>query len=368
MSSRRTINNGVQSPNPSSLGPLPSDFGDLRSPGSGINNIFSPGPGGLHGPTSSLPFPLQSEAGAQQHLGSSATQSSATQGHGISGQPGRARSTLTTSEQVQIERERRLRMGDAMRKLQERPKVCDEAAEKVREAFELFLENYVDENSQNAREIYGGGANAMDNDEDDYAGRIYIKQLASMRLEDCSTVFVDYQHVVAFDETLATYLMENYLRLEPYLSRAAGHIYAKVQRLLRNGGQNSTDRLSAEDSDEGSLSVAFYGLPGVLRVRELRTDKVGQLTSISGTVTRTSEVRPELISGTFRCGECPTEIHGVVQQFKYTEPSLCLNPQCQNRTQWTLLADQSQFADWQRIRIQEHASEIPAGSMPRTLD
>lgn len=43
--------------------------------------------------------------------------------------------------------------------------------------------------------------------------------------------------------------------------------------------------------------------------------------SISGTVTRTSEVRPELLLGTFSCEMCRTEITGVEQQFKYTEVS-----------------------------------------------
>jgi DNA replication licensing factor MCM6 len=45
----------------------------------------------------------------------------------------------------------------------------------------------------------------------------------------------------------------------------------------------------------------------------------GQLLSISGTVTRTSEVRPELLYGTFACGDCGTVIKDVEQEFKYTE-------------------------------------------------
>lgn len=48
-------------------------------------------------------------------------------------------------------------------------------------------------------------------------------------------------------------------------------------------------------------------------------DKIGQLMSISGTVTRTSEVRPELVAGTFRCEVCKTIISDVEQQFKFTE-------------------------------------------------
>ncbi len=28
----------------------------------------------------------------------------------------------------------------------------------------------------------------------------------------------------------------------------------------------------------------------------------------------------------------------------------------------------SEFADWQRVRVQENPSEIPSGSMPRSID
>lgn len=94
-------------------------------------------------------------------------------------------------------------------------------------------------------------------------------------------------------------------------------------------------------------------------------DKIGHLISISGTVTRTSEVRPELISGTFKCQECGTRIKDVEQQFKYTEPVMCQNQTCGNRSDWHLEIEGSKFADWQKVRIQENANEIPTGSMPR---
>lgn len=37
------------------------------------------------------------------------------------------------------------------------------------------------------------------------------------------------------------------------------------------------------------------------RSRELSTFEIGRLVSVTGVVTRTSEVRPELLQGTFRC-------------------------------------------------------------------
>lgn len=113
--------------------------------------------------------------------------------------------------------------------------------------------------------------------------------------------------------------------------------------------------------------VAFYNLTRVERIRSMRTEKIGQLISISGTVTRSTEVRPELLYGCFMCKKCGTMHRGVEQQFQYTEPHICKNPTCPH-ADFQLLLDQSTFVDWQRLRVQENADEIPPGSMPRCID
>ena len=42
-----------------------------------------------------------------------------------------------------------------------------------------------------------------------------------------------------------------------------------------------------------------------------------------------------------------------------------MNPLCNNTETFDLLSERSKFVDWQKIRIQENANEIPAGSTPR---
>lgn len=95
---------------------------------------------------------------------------------------------------------------------------------------------------------------------------------------------------------------------------------------------------------------------------------VGTLMSFSGTVTRTSEVRPELLYGRFKCADCGTLSRPIEQQFKYTEPSMCATEECMNRSRWELDVPRSRFCDWQRLRVQENADEIPPGSLPRSVD
>jgi DNA replication licensing factor MCM6 len=117
-----------------------------------------------------------------------------------------------------------------------------------------------------------------------------------------------------------------------------------------------------------SFYLGIFGLSKCDSLREMRSARVGQLFAVSGTVTRTSEVRPELVVGVFQCTKCGTLSAEVEQEFKYTQPQNC--PRCitGDGGSWELRMDQSRFVDWQKARVQENATEVPAGSMPRSIE
>ena len=176
-----------------------------------------------------------------------------------------------------------------------------------------------------------------------------------MRAAEQSTLHVDYVHVLDWDEPLAASLAEEFARFEPWLK-------AGLQEAVRAHAEEYA-------AAEGEYFVAFFNMPSTLKVRDLKMHCVGALVAISGTVTRTSDVFPELLYGRFRCRECDALSPPVEQQFKFTEPAACsAGGTCQNRSRWELRPESSRFCDWQRVRVQENADEIPAGSMPRSVD
>ena len=211
-----------------------------------------------------------------------------------------------------------------------------------------------------------------------------------MREWALSTLYVDFQHLMtANDGVLATAVANNYYRFLPFLHRALHEVIAKYEPKYFRAHRQPTSSSSqagtsvngnaASQSDKSGekttnqqtdklFTLAFYNLPLVSRVRQLRTDAIGKLSSISGTVTRTSEVRPELYLATFICEHCQSVVPNVEQIFRYTEPTQCPSLTCMNRSGWRLDIRQSVFVDWQKIRVQENSSEIPTGSMPRTMD
>lgn len=220
--------------------------------------------------------------------------------------------------------------------------------------------------------------------------KYYIDQIRGMKLYGLSTLYVDYTHLQRHEDgVVAAAVASEYYRFLPYMVRALHALIAKYEpdyfrqhrqptsttsvSATSNAGnatsQNeSLNEKTANQQTDKLFTLAFYNLPLISRIRQLRTESIGRLLSISGTVTRTSEVRPELSLATFICEACNTVVPSIEQTFKYTEPTQCPNTTCMNREGWRLDIRQSTFVDWQKVRIQENSSEIPTGSMPRTMD
>ncbi|GJQ10215.1 hypothetical protein GpartN1_g2006.t1 [Galdieria partita] len=217
--------------------------------------------------------------------------------------------------------------------------VKDYVAEEVALLFFKFLETFEDENIGETTHSF-----------------VYYRQLEELRQNERTTLYVDYMHIIQFDETLANAIESNYYRFEPYLRSSATEF----------GKKHFAEYMKTDQGQTRQLWVSIYNFPQVRKLRDLRSDTVGSLMAISGTVTRTSDVRPELLKGCFICKNCGHPSENVEQQFRYTEPPICTA--CSSKHNWTLDVTQSIFVDWQRIRLQENSNEIPAGSMPRTID
>ncbi|KAH6676589.1 MCM2/3/5 family-domain-containing protein [Halenospora varia] len=261
------------------------------------------------------------------------------------------------------------------------PRVEDAIGQYVQMTFEEFLDSFVEEPVSSGAPV----SSAPTTD------KYYVAQIHGLRTFQLSTLYVDYTHLSGYKGgALADGIVEEYYRFLPFLTKGLHNIIAKYEpRYFRDHRQptassnqtssGASNAASASQSDfqgekttnqqtDKLFTLAFYNLPLVTRVRHLRTNNIGQLLSISGTVTRTSEVRPELSLATFVCEACKNVVPNVEQTFRYTEPTQCANESCQNRLAWRLDIRQSTFVDWQKVRVQENSSEIPTGSMPRTLD
>ncbi|KAG5498413.1 hypothetical protein JIQ42_03219 [Leishmania sp. Namibia] len=228
---------------------------------------------------------------------------------------------------------------------------------RVREAVHLFLSRPLDP-------FLRANPSVPDTDGDEISGSRASLDYVVAQMEriststSWSTCVVRWSDFFLFDEDAAAVLESDFQRFSPFINEALHQV------LLQYYGEEYANRGRCHPS------LVFSNVPRCLTIRSLRASLVGQLCAIKGVVTRTSQVRPELLVGVFRCSDCGTESVPVEQQFHYTEPPTCRNPQCENMNKFQLIPNhpQTRFGDWQKLRMQEDANNIPAGCMPRTME
>ena len=161
---------------------------------------------------------------------------------------------------------------------------------------------------------------------------------------------VDFRHVQQYDTSsnLVILLVTQFFRFLPNLEKAVKNLFEQIN-------QNYVKE------HPGNYHISFKNVSEHKKIRQLRSQQLGRLISINGTITRSSEVKPELIKGTFICKMCNSAVKNVEQQFRYTEPKVCSNLNCNNHNKWELLEEESVFSDWQKLKVQENPNDIPTG-------
>ncbi len=195
---------------------------------------------------------------------------------------------------------------------------CNASMEGIRAKFYDFLNQYIEPEADQAESSRLSAATA----DSSQAIPCYVSQLQHMKDGEKTTLYIQWEHLVDYDVELAQSIQDNYHLLEPYLRKA-------LQNLVRTHIESYS--VSEGDQSEKEFWVAFCNLTTLDKLRNLKTERLGKLWGFSGTVTRTSEVRPELFLASFRCLECNTVVHDVEQQFKWTTPVICTNETCGNR-------------------------------------
>lgn len=117
----------------------------------------------------------------------------------------------------------------------------------------------------------------------------YVRASENLKIEEQKTMFVNFEHLTNFqweDPQFIDRLQGEYVRFEPYLRQG-------LTQFLADQGHQITD--------SKWYSVGIYNMPSVHKIRDLKTASLGKIMSIQGTVTRTTEVKPELQIGAFRC-------------------------------------------------------------------
>ncbi|SGZ53418.1 CIC11C00000001767 [Sungouiella intermedia] len=107
-----------------------------------------------------------------------------------------------------------------------------------------------------------------------------------------------------------------------------------------------------------------------LAVREVKGSHVGKYITVRGIVTRVSDVKPSVLVNAYTCDKCGYEIFQEVNLKVFQPFTECTSEVCKTdnqRGQLFMSTRASRFLLFQEVKIQEMASQVPVGHIPRTL-
>lgn len=107
-----------------------------------------------------------------------------------------------------------------------------------------------------------------------------------------------------------------------------------------------------------------------LKIRNVKGEHIGKLLTVRGIVTRVSDVKPSVEVQAYTCDACGYEIFQEVKTKNFTPLFECQSSICsQNRKAGRLFPSTraSKFLPYQDVKIQESASDVPPGNIPRML-
>jgi len=206
----------------------------------------------------------------------------------------------------------------------------------------------------------------------------FTESALSDKVKDFLTRFKDksgnYKYVQQIDEMMpknSKYILVDYndLVIEPELARMftkdPDKILNAFSRAIKEALQTRFPDYAEKIKDEVRVRLVNYPLQRSLR--QINSETIGYITSVSGMVVRASEVKPlakELIF------VCPDEHQTKVFQLKGMDvkiPVVCENPSCKHRD-FELKPEESKFIDFQILRLQELPEDLPPGQLPHYID
>ncbi|MDG7049655.1 MAG: minichromosome maintenance protein MCM [Nitrososphaerota archaeon] len=174
-----------------------------------------------------------------------------------------------------------------------------------------------------------------------------------MMAKQAKFIVVDYNDIVSHKD------IEVKFNLEP------DEILYAFSGAIKNILEERFPDYATKISDDIRVRIANYPIQRSLR--QINAEVIGKMTSVSGMVVRSSEVKPLAKNVVYKCPEGHTTEVPLERGLNIYTPSKCSTEKCAHRD-IRLDPEQSKFIDFQIIRLQELPEDLPPGQLPHYVD
>ena len=181
----------------------------------------------------------------------------------------------------------------------------------------------------------------------------YVEQIDQMMSKRMTHITIDYNDLVSYPD-IESKFNERPDDILKAFSKAIGEILherfpqysEKIKKVIR-------------------ARIANY--PVQRSLRQIKADVISKMTSVSGMVVRSSEVKPLAQELTFICPEEHITVVNLFQGISLDSPVQCSTPNCRHKN-LGIVPESSRFIDFQIVRLQELPEDLPPGQLPHYID
>ncbi|KAL0237456.1 hypothetical protein PCE1_000853 [Barthelona sp. PCE] len=152
--------------------------------------------------------------------------------------------------------------------------------------------------------------------------------------------------------------------LYAYLVKFPGQLIAGFDRVLEQTANYVIPALNIACGNF-RLKTRPVNMRETLSVRELSPKNLSQLVQVTGMITRSSSIIPDIAVVVFRCEACAYSYRAAPENERFRPPARC--PSCRKSHSWRPLYNIATFKTLQLITLQESPENVPQGETPRNI-
>ncbi|MCK5903803.1 MAG: minichromosome maintenance protein MCM, partial [Gammaproteobacteria bacterium] len=118
---------------------------------------------------------------------------------------------------------------------------------------------------------------------------------------------------------------------------------------------------------EHDIRARIANFPGERSLRQINSDVITKMISVSGMVVRASEVKPLAKELTYKCLANHTSKFTLLDGMSLDKAVKCQESRCPH-TNLAIVAEESRFIDFQIVRLQELPEDLPPGQLPHYVN
>ena len=115
------------------------------------------------------------------------------------------------------------------------------------------------------------------------------------------------------------------------------------------------------------IRARIANFPVQRSLRQINSDVISKMTSVSGMVVRTSEVKPLAKEVTYRCLDKHISKFTLIDGMSLDNAVKCQTPKCPHKN-LAIVPEASRFIDFQILRLQELPEDLPPGQLPHYVN